>query len=158
MKPRVYIETTIPSYLTGWTSQVLLRAAHQQATREWWETRRGDFDLFISDLVIRECEDGDPAAAALRLAAIDGIPTLDAGDESVRLSRELLATLPLPAKAAGDALHVAIAIVGRMDYLLTWNCTHIANAMFFGRIEDVCRRNGFVPPRMCTPINLLPGA
>jgi hypothetical protein len=148
MKPRIYLETKIPSYLTAWPSRDLVRAAHQQITREWWE-RRQDYELFVSQLVIRECE-----AAAARLEALEGLPLLEQGEEAQSLARALLDRVPLPDRATADALHIATAAVHGMDYLLTWNCTHIANAALRGRIEVVCRDAGFEPPAICTPEEL----
>jgi hypothetical protein len=153
MKPRVYLETTIPSYLTAWMSRDLIRAAHQQITREWWERRHG-YELFVSQLVIRECQAGDPRAAADRLEALTGLPLLEQSDEVEALARALIDQVPLPERAAADALHIATAAAHGMDYLLTWNCTHIANVTLRGRIEAVCRDSGFEPPAICTPEEL----
>src|SRR5262245_55107615 len=153
MKPRVYLETTIPSYLTAWPSRDLVRAAHQQITREWWESRQ-DYELFVSQLVIRECQAGDREAATARLEALEGLPLLEQGVEAESLARALLDGVPLPVRATADALHIATAAVHGMDYLLTWNCTHIANAALRGRIGSVCRDAGFEPPAICTPEEL----
>lgn len=154
MKPRVYVETTIPSYLTAWPSRDLVRAAHQQITQEWW-LKRDDYELYSSRLVVQECREGDPKAAADRLAALAGIPLLKETDEVALLAEVLLRDVPLPAKAASDALHIATAAVHHMNYLLTWNCTHIANATLRSRIESVCRTAGFDPPLICTPEELI---
>jgi hypothetical protein len=153
MKPTVYVETTIPSYLTAWPSRDLVRAAHQQITREWWAQRTG-FDLFTSRLVVQECQAGDAQAAADRLAALAGIPLLEQETEAAELADALLRDVPLPQKAASDALHIATAAVHGMQYLLTWNCTHIANVTLRPRIEAVCRAAGFEPPLICTPEEL----
>lgn len=153
MKPSVYVETTIPSYLTAWPSRDLVRAAHQQITREWW-ARRDGFDLYSSRLVVQECQAGDAEAAAGRLAALEGIPLLEQKVEAAELADALLRDVPLPARAAADALHIATAAVHGMRYLLTWNCTHIANAALRPRIEVVCRAAGFEPPLICTPEEL----
>jgi hypothetical protein len=153
MKPTVYIETTVPSYLTAWPSRDLVRAAHQQITREWW-ARRTAFDLYLSPLVVQECQAGDPRAAADRLAALAGIPLLDEIPEAGELAAALLRDIPLPDKAAADALHIATAAVHGMQYLLTWNCTHIANVMLRPQIEAVCRAAGYEPPLISTPQEL----
>lgn len=155
MKPRVYVETTIPSYLTAWPSRDLLRAAQQQMTQEWWD-RRGAFELFVSPLVLVECQAGDPTAAAERLAAIDGLPLLDQTGEVASLADELTRAVPIPPRAAADAVHIATAAVHGMHYLLTWNCTHIANAVLRPRIEAVCRAARYEPPVICTPQELTP--
>jgi hypothetical protein len=151
MKPRLYLETTIPSYLTAWPSRDLVRAAHQQVTREWWEQRRAEFDLYISQVVVRECKGGDPAAAEKRLEAIRDLPLLEQTVEAELLAEALLREVPLPEQAGVDALHVGISAVQGMDYLLTWNCTHIANPSLRFRIEAVCRKYGYEPPIICTP-------
>ena len=155
MKPRVYLETTIPSYLTAWPSRDLIRAAHQQITREWWQHRRGEFELFISQVVVQECQAGDPKAAADRLEAIRDFPLLEQSDDATALAQALLKQVPLPERAAVDALHIAVATVNGMDYLLTWNCTHIANAALREPIESICRECGYDPPAICTPEELL---
>lgn len=155
MKPRVYLETTIPSYLTAWLSPDLVMAGHQQTTREWWDTRREDFELFVSQFVIDEASAGDPDAARRRLEMMVNVPLLNPGANVHALADELMKRVPLPPKAAADALHIAIATINGMDYLLTWNCTHIANAALRPNIEAVCRENGYEPPVICTPEELL---
>src|SRR5262249_33831396 len=151
MKPKVYLETTIPSYLTSRPSRDLVTAAHQQITREWWDTRRHDFDLFVSQMVLDEASAGDPEAATRRLEVLASLPLLAPKTEGTAVARMLSNHLSLPPRAAADALHIAIAVVNGMDYLLTWNCTHIANAVLRGRIEAACRSRGFRVPIICTP-------
>jgi hypothetical protein len=155
MKPRVYLETTIPSYLTAWLSRDLVMAGHQQTTREWWDGRRQDFELFVSDLVIEEAGLGDPDAARRRIELLVNIPVLDSGKEVDTLAAELMKRVPLPPNALADSVHIAIAAVSGMDYLVTWNCTHIANAALRSSIEAVCRQSGYEPPVICTPEELL---
>jgi hypothetical protein len=138
MKPKVYLETTIPSYLTAWLSRDLIKAAHQQITREWWQSR-ARFDLYISQIVLREASGGDAEAARLRLEALTGIPVLTLSPAASILAQQLVTQGPLPEQTTVDALHIAIAVVNGMDYLLTWNCTHIANAALRHRIEAICR-------------------
>jgi predicted nucleic acid-binding protein len=156
MKPRLYLETTIPSYLAGSPSRDLVIAAHQQITREWWDSR-GRFSLFISQVVFQEVNSGDEAAVAKRLRFVQDIPVLQLTEEARTLAQELLKQKALPTQAAVDALHVAVAVVNGMDYLLTWNCTHIANAAIRSKIERVCRSKGYEPPVICTPEELLEG-
>ncbi|MCX7111002.1 MAG: type II toxin-antitoxin system VapC family toxin [Proteobacteria bacterium] len=155
MKPRIYIETSIPSYLTARRSRDLIATANQELTQEWWETRRDDFYLVISEFVLREASAGDPIAASNRLAAIAGIPELNVTDEVGLLARILIEQIPIPEKAQLDAFHIAVAAVHGIDYLLTWNCTHINNAELRPRIEALCRSQGFEPPTICTPQELL---
>jgi hypothetical protein len=151
--PRAYVETTIISYLTAWPSRDLVRAAHQQVTREWWATR-GSFQLFISQFVLDEAGAGDAVAAAQRLEALQDVALLDVTEDAILLAGDLVAGGGLPAKARIDALHVAMEAVHGMDFLLTWNCKHIANATTRGTIEDLCRTAGFEPPIICTPLEL----
>lgn len=155
MKSRVYLETTIPSYLTAWPSRDLVRAAHQQITRDWWAKRRSAFELYISQAVLRECQAGDATAAGEGLKILQDLPVLEQTEAAVQLAEALVRDVPLPVRATVDALHVAIAAIHGMDYLLTWNCTHIANATLREPIEAVCRANGYEPPAICTPDELL---
>ena len=155
MKPRVYIETTIPSYLTAWPSRDLIRSAHQQLTREWW-AQRAEYELFVSGLVLKECEAGDPSAAAARLTSLTEIPVLEQTERVASLAERILKEVPLPAKASSDAFHIAHAAMHRMNYLLTWNCRHIANAVFRRSIVTICEAAGVECPLICTPLELLP--
>ena len=119
--------------------------------------RRAEYELRVSSLVLLECRAGDPDAAALRLAALDGVPVLAQTAEVEALAAALLREVPLPERAAADALHIAVAAVNGVSFLVTWNCTHIANATLRPRIEAVCRRLGYEPPVICTPQELLGG-
>jgi hypothetical protein len=152
---KIYIETTIVSYLTARPSRDLIIAAHQQITQEWWENRRADFDLYTSQFVIQESSAGDAAMAQKRLDALDGITLLAVSKEALDLARSLVEKGPIPEKAEVDALHIAIAANQGMDYLLTWNCKHIANAEMQTGIGKFCRAAGFEPPVICTPEELL---
>jgi len=155
LKPTVYIETSIISYLTARQSNDLRAMANQSATIEWWETQKAKYQLVVSEFVIAEAGLGHPEAAERRLAAIEGIMELQA-TESVRvLGQELISRHALPEKAEIDAYHVAIAAVNGIEYLLTWNCTHIANATTRTKIEATCRALGFEPPVICTPDELM---
>lgn len=152
---KVYIETTVVSYLTARPSRDLIIAAHQQLTNEWWDKRRADFDLYVSQFGIRESSAGDTVMAQQRLDALDGIALLSISAEAVALSRTLIEKGPIPEKAEVDALHVAVAASHGMDYLLTWNCKHIANAEMQIGVARICRAAGFEPPVICTPEELL---
>jgi hypothetical protein len=151
----VYVETTIVSYLTARPSRDPIREGQQQLTRLWWSTRRAAFDLFTSEIVVIEAAAGDPVAAKERLDALRPIPKIDILETAVDLSEELLAAAALPIVAARDSLHVGICAVNGIDYLLTWNCRHLANAVLRDRIEEVCESFGFRPPKICTPEELL---
>lgn len=153
-QPSVYIETSLVSYLTARPSRDLLVAAHQQLTVAWWDEQRTRYELFTSQVVLTEARAGDPDAAQRRLAVLERLPLLDVTDTAIVLATRLVAGQALPAQAAQDALHLAIACVHGMEYLLTWNCTHLANARLRSRIEQVCRDAGYVPPIICTPEEL----
>ena len=154
MKPTLYLETSIVSYLTARPSHDLIRAAHQQVTRDWWETR-AHFDLYISQFVLDEAKAGNMEAAERRLSALRDAMLLELTPEAGGLAREILERGGMPTKAYIDSIHVALAAVHGLDYLLTWNCTHIANAAMRGRIEAICRAAGFEPPVICTPVELM---
>jgi hypothetical protein len=128
MRPKVYIETTIPSYLVSRASRDLLIAGHQQITRDWWDMRRNCFELVVSELVLQESSAGDSEVARRRLNILAGIPILINDSRIPKLAEALLSHRVLPLKAAVDAAHISIATVYGCEYLLTWNCRHIANA------------------------------
>lgn len=138
MKSKVYLETTIVSYLVASSTHDIIQAAHQQVTRDWW-SRRERFALFVSRPVLTEARRGDAIAAARRLEALAGIPMLSASRGVATLANTLVRTGTLPTKARLDAVHVAIAAMNGMDYLLTWNLRHLANAAIRGKIEEACR-------------------
>ena len=155
MKPTVYLETTIIGYLAMRLSGVLRIAANQQTTRDWWENHRRQYDSFISRFVVDECSEGDPVAAQERLAYLEGIPLLEIPNDVNSLAESLIAGVPMPETAGIDALHIAVAAVNGIQYLITWNCKHIANPALRPRIELLCREMGFEPPVICTPQELL---
>lgn len=155
MKPKVYIETTIPSYLAARPTRDLIVAAHQEITRQWWLERKNRFDLFISRLVIDEAGGGDRVAAKERLRLLHGIAELEISDEATSLAELLVARSVVPPRAAADAAHIAVAAVHAIDFLMTWNCTHLANAMITDRISQVCSAAGYKCPVICTPEGLL---
>jgi predicted nucleic acid-binding protein len=153
--PRVYLETTVISYLTARPSRNLRVVAHQEITADWWARRRVSFELYVSRLVLDEAAAGDPEAAAQRLVTLKGIPRLEVTESASILAAALVAEAAIPVEATEDALHVALAAAHGMDYLLTWNCRHIANAAMRNRIADVCAASGFEAPVICTPEELL---
>jgi len=153
--PRVYLETTVISYLTARASRNLRVVAHQEITADWWTRRRMRFELYVSRLVIDEASAGDAEAAAQRLATLSGIPRLELTEAVSILAEHLVTGAAIPREAIEDALHVAVAAAHGMDYLLTWNCRHIANAAMRNRIADVCAASGFEAPVICTPEELL---
>ncbi|MFN7925432.1 MAG: type II toxin-antitoxin system VapC family toxin [Bryobacteraceae bacterium] len=152
---RVYVETTIASYLTAHRSRDLVVAAHQELTIEWWGMHRHRFALFVSEVVLTESGRGDPAAATRRLVELQGIQILELNDRARELARAFVDRRLIPEKAVEDALHVAVATVGGMDFLLTWNCRHIANAEVVDRLGAVCLEFGYRMPVLCTPEQLM---
>jgi hypothetical protein len=155
MKPTVYIETTIIGYLAMRLSGALRTAADQQTTREWWDNCRDEYELLISRFVVDECSKGDPTAAQERLVFVQALPLLQVTDDVNALAAGLVRGVPLPAKATVDAYHISVAAVNGIEYLLTWNCRHIANPSLRPRIERICRGMGNEPPVICTPRELM---
>jgi hypothetical protein len=151
----VYIETTIPSYLTGRKSKQQAIAADQIATRHWWDTERKHYRLFSSIFTIDEASGGDPEAAKLRLESLDGIRELEILEGFEQLEADIIALFRLPPKSVIDAAHLALAILHEMDYLLTWNCTHLANAVLQKDLIDYCGYHRLHFPIICTPRTLI---
>ncbi len=154
MKTRVYIETSVISYLTARPSRDLVGMARQQVTQTWWDVR-AKHDLYTSEVVARECNSGDPEAAARPMTAIEDIPLLRVTTDAVEIAKSLVSDGIIPQKAAEDALHIAIATVHTVDFLLTWNCKHIANPEIQRRIALHLDAMGMLLPFICTPDELL---
>lgn len=154
-KPSVYIETSIISYLTARPSRSLFTAGCQQITVDWWEDRRGGFDLFTSEIVLLEARSGDPHAVTRRLAILQEIAELILTDGAKELARMFLVEGAVPHKAQADALHIAVAAVHGIDYLLTWNCRHINNPEIKPAIRTVCESMGAWCPEICTPVEIM---
>jgi hypothetical protein len=155
MKSRLYIETTIPSYLVARASRNLRLAADQESTQVWWERHRRKYDLFISEVVLEEAANGDADFAAKRLAILDGLPRLRVTSEVGELVTRFLDEQIIPPTVAADAVHPALAVAHRMDLLLTWNCRHLHNPHLERRIIAACRDLGYDCPVICTPAELL---
>jgi hypothetical protein len=155
MKPRLYLETTIPSYLTARPTRDPLMAGQLLATKKWWSLRRNDFELFTSNVVWNEAARGDAMAAARRLQILAPIQRLNVMPEVDDLADSIFKQHFLPDKAADDVFHIATATVYEMHFLLTWNCTHICNREIISGIERVCADNGYRLPVICTPLELM---
>ena len=155
MKPKIYIETSVISYLTSPPRRDVVALGRQEVTRRWWETRRGAFSLVVSPVVLQEAQQGDPGYALARMSAMTGIPVVDISDQARTIAAALIREKALPEKAAVDALHIAIAADAQSQFLLTWNFRHIANAQMRGKIEAILIRSGTRPPLLCTPDQLL---
>jgi hypothetical protein len=155
MPERVYIETTVVSYLTARPNRDVVIAGHQQVTHEWWDTRRADYELCVSQLVLDEAGAGYAQSAQERLVVLESMQVLETTPEALELAKALLQAETLPAKATNDALHIAVAATMQVPDLLTWNCRHLANAMVRPMIESVCAAKGYKAPIICTPQELL---
>jgi hypothetical protein len=132
-------------------------AGHQQTTQDWWANRRNEFECLVSKVVIDEASAGDSAEAQKRLAIIAGLPELEITADAQTLAEAIMASGVLPPQVARDAAHVAVAAVHAVDYLLTWNCKHLANAQISRRIALVCEKAGHRMPIICTPEELMGG-
>ena len=155
MMKSIYLESSIVSYLAARPNRDLVVAGNQQVTRDWWETRRGGYELYVSDVVVAECAAGDPTAAAERGLFLADLPVLATTEESEALADALLSAMALPKRAALDALHIALAATNGIDILLTWNCAHIANPFMQPQINAACMEFGVMPPTICTPLQLI---
>ena len=147
----VYIETSIVSYLRQRPSSQVVMAARQLLTHQWWDDERGNYELVTSQYVIDEASAGDPALAAQRLQLLDGILLLPLDLQIGVIANEIISRAILPPKATIDALHIAMVAHHRIQYLLTWNCKHIANAKLLPRVHDVLTDLGYPAPIICTP-------
>jgi hypothetical protein len=157
MSETVYIETSILGYLTARPSRDIVVAANIEVTREWWETRRSEFQLYSSQAVVKETSQGDAAIASQRLEILRNFSLLDLNQSVLDLAEQFLGRSNLPAKADVDAVHIAAATVHGMDYLLTWNCKHIANAQIQRKLAEISLDFGYELPILCTPYELLGG-
>jgi predicted nucleic acid-binding protein len=143
MSETVYIETSIVGYLTARPSNNLILMANLEATREWWDTRRDQFMLYISQVVLDEVARGNTEIATKRLEIVRDFPLLEVSEAVQNLAAQFLAKSSLPPKAADDALHIAAATIYGLDYLLTWNCKHIANAQIQKKLAQISLDAGY---------------
>jgi len=153
-KKKVYVEASVISNLTARPSNNVRDMAHQVSTCSWWEECRQDFELFSSAVDEREAFRGDADAAARRMAALGETKTIPVTRDAVKLAEALLVATAVPRTSFDDAMHIAVAAVNGMDFLVTWNCRHIANAFTMPRIYKVCEEAGFRCPLICTPEQL----
>lgn len=155
MSEAVYIETSILGYLTARPTRNLILAANVEVTKEWWEFRRSSFTLYVSQVVLDEVARGDTEIALKRLQILNGLPLVELNQAVKNLSAQFLARSNLPPKASDDAVHIAAATVHGLDYLLTWNCKHIANAQIQRKLAAISLDFGYELPIICTPYELL---
>jgi predicted nucleic acid-binding protein len=151
----VYLETTFISYLVAQPSRDVIVAGHQRTTHDWWDTRRDDFACSVSQVVVDEASAGDPVEIQKRLEVIQHLPLLEVTESAQSLAQAIIASGVIPPRAVRDAAHIATAAVHRIDYLLTWNCRHLANAQIMRKIEEVCGRASERMPLICTPEELM---
>ena len=156
-KPTIYLETTIPSFLTARPSNSLVVAGKQEVTRQWWERRKEKYQLFLSQYVLDEASSGDTDAAKKRMEVLEGIDLLSVDEEVIRLANVILSSGIIPIKAATDAGHIAVATRHGIDFIITWNCTHLANAEILSRINYTVSKEGYFLPIICTPDELFGG-
>jgi len=151
----VYLETTFISYLVALPSRDLIVAAHQRVTSDWWTYQRNKYDCYVSEIVVDEASAGDENEIRKRLIVLDSLELLDLTIEVSNLTNAIIKSEIIPRKAVRDAAHIAVATVHEIDYLLTWNCKHIANAQILRKIEKVCIESGYQMPVICTPEGLM---
>lgn len=157
MKPKVYLETSVISYLTAEQSPDVIIFARQQITKDWWLKHRGNYELFVSDAVEREAGFGDAVMSDKRLRLIEPLTRLATSEQAIELAEALITKKAVPANASADALHIAIATVEKINFLMSWNFKHIVNAQMQDKIEKACSDEGFKPSFMCTPESLVGG-
>ncbi len=155
MKETVYLETSVVSYYTARPSRDVVVIAHQEITRQWWEKALNEYEIFISQAVIDEASDGDPGASEERLKAMMDFQYLEINSKVGEMTEIYIAELKIPPKAGGDAVHIAIASIHEIDYLVTWNCAHIANGVIIKKLAEINTNYGVHTPVLCTPEELL---
>jgi predicted nucleic acid-binding protein len=155
MNETAYIETSIFGYLTARSTKNIILAANIEVTKDWWNNYREKLDLYASQIVLDEAALGDSEIATQRLQILQGITLLEAFELAQELAIQFLSKTSLPPKAANDAAHIAIATVHGMDYLLTWNCKHIANAHIQKKLMQICCGFGYELPTICTPYEMI---
>ncbi len=155
MKETVYVETSIFGYLTARSTNNLILAANTKVTHDWWDNRRNDFTIYASELVEDEAARGDKEIAQQRLNILESIAYLEIADEAIELAGAFLQQSNLPPKATNDSIHIAMATVYGLDYLLTWNCKHMANAQILKKLSQISLNLGYELQVICTPYELM---
>ena len=155
MNESIYIETIIFGHLTARPTDNLIVAANVKITQDWWNDHRRSFTLYASEIVEDEAGKGDPEMASQRLNLLQSLKLLELTEEVFELSQAFLNQSNLPQKASNDALHMALATVYNLDYLLTWNCKHMANAQIQRKLAQISSDLGYILPVICTPYELI---
>jgi predicted nucleic acid-binding protein len=153
-KPTIYVETTVIGHIAGRQQSDITVAARQLASRNWWDVRER-YQLFVSQIVLDECSAGGQRAATERIELIGGISVLDTKATAETLAISLMDRNGIPQTEPRDALHIAIAAVGGIEYLLTWNFKHIANPSTRDLIQRICQDSGYTPPIICSPDEII---
>lgn len=154
MKPKVYIESSVISYLTARSSNDLVKAARQTITETWWTENLQHFAVYVSELVEQEIAQGHPEAAARRLAVTSTIKNPTLSEEAQVIAEQLVTAQAVPADSKEDALHIGIAAANGIDFLLTWNFKHINNASTKAAIRRIIEGLGYQCPELCSPEEL----
>ena len=155
MKKKVYIETTVVSYLTAKPSRDIVIAGHQEATRELWTKLSSRYEPYVSALVVQEAGKGNPNQAQMRLAAIAKFPMLDIDDEALSLAEKIVAKKGIPVEYPEDALHIAVAAVNGIEVIITWNFAHLNNPFTRKKVRKIVEGEGYSCPEVCSPEELL---
>lgn len=155
MKESLYLETSVVSCYTSRPSRDIIVLAHQEITREWWPNAIKNFDIFVSEIVIKEASMGDQEAAERRLVELKTFNRLELNKEVEKMAQIYFEELKLPKKAFGDAIHLAVACIHNIDYLVTWNCTHLANAKIIKKLLDINKLQNLKTSIICTPEELM---
>jgi predicted nucleic acid-binding protein len=142
MKQSIYVETSVVSYYASRLSRDLVVAGHQEVTIEWWKKRLSLFEAYISSLVLKEAAAGDPLIAAKRINTLEDFNVLELSNEALELAEKLVRYGPIPQEYADDAIHIAVATTNGIEFLVTWNCKHIANAQMRPTIVRIIENSG----------------
>jgi hypothetical protein len=154
-KQTVYLETTIISYFTAFSSRDIIIAGHQQITVDWFKNYSKKYGVYSSELVVLEASSGDPSAAKKRLSLIENIKLIEINEHVLHLAKEFIRSKVVPERYNEDALHIAAATIHGIDYLMTWNCKHIANAQIQKKLRMTANMVGYELPIICTPEELM---
>jgi hypothetical protein len=154
-KRSVYIESSVISYLTARRSKDIIIAAYQEITKDWWEQESAKYDCYVSDFVIDEISRGDYVAASERLKAVKGFKKLGLNETVHGLIAKYKEYLSIPEKSVVDLFHLAISVGNGIDYVLSWNFKHIANAHIREKLQDINEKLGLRTPVICTPEELI---
>ncbi len=155
MKESIYLDTSVVSYHTSNPSRDIIVLAHQEITRQWWHKAVKRYDVFISEVVIEEASFGDPEAAKRRLEELIDFPHLELDNKVEEMAKIYMERLDIPEKSFRDAAHLALASTHNIDYLVTWNCTHLANGAVIKKLVMINNSLGIHTPIICTPEELM---